>query len=363
MLPRIITTFWIVIFTIFNLNLAVSEPVNAKQNTDDGTIRIGFMVSENPDTDPLSREAIDAAHLAVNQVNDKGGINGLKVELIIRASDGDWGASSIKSVELIYDEDVHAIVGSLEGRDAHLVEMAIAKAHIIYLETRATDPTLSEANLPWFFRVLPSDRQQGEKLIREIFERRQINDITLVYTDDYDEQMSANMFLRLLRDAGLSTPAILTYDKRTPEFDEVIKSLNSTDAEGIVYIGKPVHLEAFMDKLVNSGVDLPVFTPLASLQAKNNLNSVTSVCPEYVLLQKELPIKESFVNRYGYEPGIIAAYSYDGIRVLLEAIKNIGTETESLQKELSRISFPGGLTGQIEFDENGDIIDNTVICN
>jgi len=363
MLPRIITTFWIVIFSIFNLNLAVSEPATAKQNTEDDTIRIGFMVSENPDTDPLSREAIDAAQLAVDSVNDSGGINGLKVELIIRASDGDWGASSIKSVELIYDEDVHAIVGSLEGRDAHLVEMAIAKAHIIYLETRATDSTLSEANLPWFFRVLPSDRQQGEKFIQEIFEKRKMNKIALLNTDNYDEQMAANMFLRLLRDAGHSTPATFTYDQENPDFDEVITSLNSSETEGIIYFGKPVHLEGFMNKMRNSGVDLPVFASLASLQNKNDNNGVVYVCPEYVFQKKELPFKESFELRYGYEPGIIAAYSYDGIRVLLEAIKNVGTETESLQKELSRISFPGGFTGQIDFDENGDIINNTVICN
>ena len=363
MLPRIITKFWIVIFSIFNLNLAVSEPATAKQSTEDDTIRIGFMVSENPDKDPLSREAIDAAQLTVDEVNETGGINGRKVELIIRTSDGDWGASSIKSVELIYDEDVHAIVGSLEGRDAHLVEMAIAKAHIIYIETRATDPTLSEANLPWFFRVLPSDRQQGEKFIQEIYEKRQMNEIALVHTDNYDEQMAANMFLRLLRDAGHSTPATFTYDQENPGFDEVIKSLNSSETEGIIYFGKPVHLKDFMNKMRNSGVDLPVFASLASLQAKTDINGATYVCPEYVLQQKKLPIKEFFEHRYGYEPGIISAYSYDGIRVLLEGIKNGGTETESLQKELSRISFPGGITGQIDFDENGDIIDNTVICN
>ena len=362
-MPQINTSFWIFLFAIFGWFAAVKSTAIAQQISDESTIRIGFLVSEDPESDPLSREAMDAAQLAVDEVNETGGINGKMVELIIRASDGDWGASSIKSVELIYDEDVHAIVGSLEGRDAHLVEMAIAKAHIIYLETRATDPTLSEANLPWFFRVLPSDRQQGEKLIREIFERRQINNIALVNTDEYDEQMSANMLLRLLRDAGHSTPATFTYDQGNPDFDEVITSLNSSETEGIIYFGKPVHLEDFINIMRNSGVDLPVFASLASLQAKTDINGATYVCPEYVLQQKELPIKESFEHRYGYEPGIISAYSYDGIRVLLEGIKNGGTETESLQKELSRISFPGGITGQIDFDENGDIIDNTVICN
>lgn len=353
----------VALFTAISWGMILNGTALAKQNVDEGTIRIGFMVSENPDTNLPSREAIDAAQLAVDEVNNAGGINSKKIELIIRASDGDWGASSIKSVELIYDEDVHAIVGSLDGRDAHLVEMAIAKAQVIYLETRATDPTLSEANLPWFYRLLPSDRQQGDKLINEIFERRQTNDVRLVYTDDYDEEMAANTFLRLLRDAGHSTPETFIYEQRNPVFDKVAESLTSSVKLAIVYFGKPDHLESFINKMSESELDLSVYAPLATLQAKNKPADVLHICPEFVFQKSELPIKKAFERRFGYEPGIIAAYSYDGIRVLLEGIKHGGTETESLQTELTRISFSDGITGQIEFDENGDIIDNTAVCN
>ncbi len=362
-LPRIIITVWIVFFAVFDLLPSITGTAIAKQNTDDGTIRIGFMVSEDPDIDPFSREAIDAALLAIEEINETGGINDRKIELIIRTSDGDWGASSIKSVELIYDEEVHAIVGSLKGRDAHLVEMAIAKAHVIYLETRATDPTLSEANLPWFFRILPSDRQQGQKLIDKIFEGSKKSQIALVHADDYDEQMAANMFLRLLRDTGHSTTATFTYDQRSPDFSGIAESLKSSEKQGIVYFGKPGHLESLMHEMSRSEIELPVFTPISVLQAQKHPVEVSYICPENVFQRIEIFIKESFEGRFGYEPGIIAAYSYDGIRVLLEGIKHGGTETESLKKELSRISFSGGITGQIEFDGNGDLIDNTIICN
>ena len=362
-MPQINTRFWIFLVTTFSWFAVVQSAAIAQQISDESTIRIGFLVSEDPDTDSLSREAMDAAQFAVDEINNEGGIDGKKVKLITRISDGDWGASSLKSVELIYDEEVHAIVGSLDGRDAHLVQMAIAKAHIIYLETRATDPTLSEANLPWFFRVLPSDRQQGQKLISEIFIKRDLSRIALIHADDYEEEMAANMFLRLLRDGGHPEAKIFAYDYRSPNFEEITEYLGSSDEQGVLYFGKATHFEGFMKTMNDSKIDLPVFSPLAILQTNNNPENVTFVCPELVLQKNESSFKESFKQRFGYDPGTIGAYSYDGVGVLLEAIRQSGTETESLQKELSGISFSGGITGQIEFDENGDIVDKTTICN
>ncbi len=361
-MPQINTRFWIFLFAVFGWFVVVQSVAIAQHSADESTIRIGFLVSEDPESDPLSREAMDAAQFAVDEINNEDGIDGKKVKLITRISDGDWGASSLKSVELIYDEEVHAIVSSLDGRDAHLVQMAIAKAHVIYLETRATDPTLSEANLPWFFRVTPSDRQQGQKLIGEIFDDRQISRIAIIHADDYDERMAANMFSRLLRDGGHPEAKTFSYDHRSPNFEEITENLKSSDKQGVLYFGKSTHLEGFMKTLKDTKIDLPVFTPLAILQTNNNPENVTFVCPEFVLQKDESSFKESFKQRFGYDPGIIGAYSYDGVRVMLEAIKLGGTETESLQKELSGIIFPGGITGQIEFDENGDLIDNITIC-
>ncbi len=82
--------------------------------------------------------------------NERGGFNGSPFKLVVRTTEGPWGAGSKESVGLVYEDEVRAIVGSLDGRNAHLAEQVVAKSHLVYMETKATDPTLSQAYVPWF---------------------------------------------------------------------------------------------------------------------------------------------------------------------------------------------------------------------
>ena len=171
------------------------EPDDITKNPD--SLRIGLLVSADPASDPLSLEAVHAVQLAVNKTNNTGGINGRFVELIVKSSDADWGAGAKKSVDLIYDDEAAAIIGSLNGQNAHLVEMAVAKAQVVFISTRATDPTLSGANIPWFFRVIPNDVQQAKQLSHHIYNIKNLERLTVVSSDIYDHKMAAGAFLRV----------------------------------------------------------------------------------------------------------------------------------------------------------------------
>jgi len=72
------------------------------------------------------------------------------------------------------------------------------------------------------------------------------------------------------------------------------------------------------------------------------------------------PITKSFVekfrNKYNSDPNIITAYGYDAMKVLAFAMIKSKLTPESIKKELFRIKKFKGVTGEISFDENGDVI-------
>src|SRR5262245_6909855 len=74
----------------------------------DDTIRIGF---PTPLTGPFAAEArdqVNCAELAVKLVNDKGGIAGRKVELLVRDDKLNAGEAATRTLELIEKDKVHA---------------------------------------------------------------------------------------------------------------------------------------------------------------------------------------------------------------------------------------------------------------
>jgi len=103
--------------------------VMTSQNTEIFTnvIKIGLLIPDNS-----SVEAKYGAELAVQKANEKGGINGQMFQLVTRSMEGPWGTGSKEAVNLIFNEKVWAIMGSHDGRNAHLVEQVTTKTRVVF---------------------------------------------------------------------------------------------------------------------------------------------------------------------------------------------------------------------------------------
>ncbi|WP_454625175.1 ABC transporter substrate-binding protein [Bradyrhizobium cenepequi] len=110
----------------------------------DETIRIGF---PTPLTGPFAAEARDqvkCAELAVKLVNDKGGIAGRKVELLVRDDKLNAGEAATRTLELIEKDKVHAVVGALSSAVQLAVNEVTRARGVIYVSISQSD-TINEA--------------------------------------------------------------------------------------------------------------------------------------------------------------------------------------------------------------------------
>ena len=143
---------------------AIFTPVaiNAQNQEETGdTVKIGLLI---PDSKSLASKY--GAELAVRKANISGGLNGHPVRLIVRSMEGHWGTGSKQAVTMIFDENVVAILGSHDGRNAHLVEQVSAKSRVVFLSAWSGDPTLSQAFVPWFFNCVYNDLQLPMLLLK-----------------------------------------------------------------------------------------------------------------------------------------------------------------------------------------------------
>lgn len=116
---------------------AVSMPWVARAQTE--TVRIGF---PSPLTGPFAAEAKDqvkSAELAVKLVNDKGGVAGRKVELIVRDDKLNAGEAATRTLELIEKDKVHAIVGALSAAIQLAVNEVTRARGVIYVSISQSD--------------------------------------------------------------------------------------------------------------------------------------------------------------------------------------------------------------------------------
>ncbi len=322
----------------------------------DKTVKIGLLL---PDSNSIA--ACQGAEIAISEANAKGGMKGRPFQLVVRSMEGPWGTGSKETVALIFEEKVWAILGSHDGRNAHLVEQAATKAHVIFLSAWAGDPTLSQAFIPWFFNCVPNDRQQAEALIEEICNKRKIDRIAIISDDDYDSKQALKNLLSIIKTAGENEPAQLVLNNSDEELDVLLDKVNEANVNCIVLFCRPsasmktirqTHLMdmsqplfgslSLLDENVLSEQDLQDLDDLLLIPSGNWSSSKSSA---FILNYRRL---------YGQNPGMVAAYAYDGMNLLIEAIKKAGApEREMIQKSLQEIHYEG-VTGLIRFDDKGN---------
>jgi branched-chain amino acid transport system substrate-binding protein len=319
------------------------------------TIKIGFLIP-----DAKSSAAVHGAEMAIRKANEKGGYRGIPFRLVIRSMEGQWGTGSKQAVNLIFDENVCALMSSGDGRNGHLIEQVATKARIVFLSSWASDPTLAQAFVPWYFSCVPTDLQQANAFIEEIYNKRKIDRIALVSDNGYDSKLAVESFEKRIKSTGKREPAQLSYDNLNQNFNPVIEQIRKADCRAVVLFGSPSASVRLIKLLRESSMNLQVFGAL-SLSDENDLSEqdVKSSYENLVFISSEShsgpkcsEFRKEFQNIYGRSPGAVAEYSFDGMSVLIDAIINAGTDRENIQKALAKTHFEG-VTGPIQFDEKG----------
>jgi branched-chain amino acid transport system substrate-binding protein len=339
--------------------LAQDETPSQTKGESAGSVKIGLLIPYKK-----SNSARQGAELAIIEANEKGGYNGRPFRLVVRSMEGPWGTGSKEAVNLIFSDEVTAIMGSHDGRNAHLVEQVTTKTRIVFLSAWATDPTLSQAFVPWYFSCIANDLQQADVLIKTIYEKRVNAKIAIISLDDYDSKLSLESFLKRTKADGKPDPLQLIYSPALANASALLDEVSNAGVNTVVLFGKESAYAKLLEQIGKRKMNLLLYGSLSFLgdeQATATGRQMTGNAVAVPSCHWSAPGDKTFIkayqNRYGSTPNALASYAYDGMNVLLEAIKRAGTGRENIQKSLSAIQYEG-VTGPIRFDSKGNRIGN-----
>ena len=77
------------------------------------------------------------------------------------------------------------------------------------------------------------------------------------------------------------------------------------------------------------------------------------ISSDFWFTPKGKKFQDVFRETYDYQPGSVAAYSYDGMGLIIEAIRKSGLERDAIIESVKEMRYEG-VTGTIEFDANGN---------
>jgi ABC-type branched-subunit amino acid transport system substrate-binding protein len=336
-----------------------SGPENAVLNSaDHDAVKIGLFM-------PLAgnEPVINAAHLAVTHLNRSGGYRGIPFSVIRRWATDPWGAGSLEMIRLIYEDRVHAVIGSVDGAATHVAEQIVNKAWVPLLSPISADPTLNYINIPWIFRLPPGFKTQAELLVKDGIDELQLKKIGLITSNDHDGRIFADDMLDILKLHRLNPVFHFELPPENLNTSLIINRVRQFSPQGLITHLPPRQMACLLAALNSEFPQIYVFCPwIPGFDPHEYGDNVKYISPfdsanndAYTVFKKE------YMNTFGKVPTAGAAYTYDAFHLLAYAFEAGGLSRKALPDAIAHKIDYCGVTGRFNWDNGGGNRGNPVL--
>ena len=204
------------------------------------TIKIGIILGFTGPLESITPAMASGAELAMQEVNDAGGIlEGMMIEPVRADSTCiDAAAATTAAERLVTADGVAAIMGAdCSGVTGAILANVAVPNGVVMISPSATSPCLSTAEVNGlFFRTAPSDARQGV-IISDILNDRGVTEVALTYTNnDYGKGL-ADAFQAAYEAAGGTVTISAAHEDGKADYSAEIGALASAGGEVLVVAG------------------------------------------------------------------------------------------------------------------------------
>ena len=329
-------------------------------------IKIGHVAPLTGGIAHLGKDNENGARLAVDEINAAGGVKAgdktFKLELLAEDDKADPKEGTLAAQKIV-DGGAVAVVGHLNSGTSIPASKIYSDASVAQISPSATNPKLTEQGFKTTFRVVANDNQQGGVLANYAAGEMKAKTIAIIDDRTAYGQGLADVVEKVSKEKGVKVVAReFTNDKAT-DFNAILTKIRAAKPDVVMYGGmdatagpmakqmKQLGIKAPM--LAGDGVCSPEFIKLAGDAASILTCSMAGEAVE------KLPKGSDFVAKYkakfNQDVQIYSPYSYDAVYVIAEAIKAAGSaDRAAITGAMPKTNY-AGVTGQITFDEKGDI--------
>jgi ABC-type branched-subunit amino acid transport system substrate-binding protein len=330
------------------------------------TIKIGIVLELSGELAPMGEKMLNGARMAVDEINDAGGVLGKDVELVEEdgGTDPDKGFDRVK--KLVEIDGVQVIVGPMITPTSEL-SIPYAKEHNIPLITMsATGVPLSELEgTEWYFRTCLCDDAQGRVLADVVIDAGYTRLATIVLDNTYGKGLEKGI-VDGLEDKGWQGEHVVSihYDITKKDYRTELQQIADNNADvvlavtysddGIIIFKQA--LELGLDDIAwlgcdgNYGSGLFAEASSAEFMEKAIVAGTRTVGSGAVYDQ----FLSDYTTSFGYAPETYCDTTYDAVWAIAKAIEAAGVyDGDSIRAALVNLEFDGA-TGPISFNEIGD---------
>ena len=326
-------------------------------------ISIGaVLVLTGPDA-KAGQSAKQGINLAMEEINNSGGIRGKKLEIIYEDDQGDPQRAVSAVMKLIDIDKVSVIIGPMWSSPVLAVAPIVEKQQVVLLSPTASNPAITSAG-DYVFRNTYSDKFEGSKTAEYAFSKLGHRKMGIIYINNDFGRGLDEVFKNKFNELGGDLLIEENYDPKATDFKSQLIKFKRDDIEAIYIVGysevgqilkqaKELGLKtAFLSTIMFEISDV---IKIAREAAEGVVYAYVSFDPQ-IGDEKVREFAQTFKAKYKIFPDPEAAFSYDAVKIISSVIERVGTDAREIKNALYQIKNYEGVTGETTFDINGDVI-------
>lgn len=332
--------------------------------TEGDTIKIGMIASLSGPEKPWGEESVNGARLLIDEINEAGGINGKKIELIVEDTAGEPATGKSATEKLIGERKVVAILGEVaSGVTAPSAQVAQERG-VPIISIGSTRIDLSNIG-NMFFRVCYTDEFQGAMMAKFAYEDLGLRNVAIL-TDKklpYSVGLSNNFRDYFTRLGGkIATEAF--YEKDQTDFKGQLTNIKAANPDGLFCSGYFTEIGPIARQKKDVGLDVPMFggdgwDSSELLQAGGEGIIGTYYSNHYSNLEDRQEVKDfvsKFERKYKRVPAnAMAALGYDAALVLVDSLKRAKSlDSKGIRDAIAEAKDVPGVSGSITIGPDGN---------
>ena len=302
-------------------------------------IKIGAIFSVTGPASFLGAPESKTARMIVDQVNAAGGVNGRKIELVLKDSAGSPEKAVSFAKQLIEEEKVLAIIGPSTSGETMQIKALCEENRMLLISCAAAEDIVNPLARR-VFKVAPKDSQAAVWIYRTMKEKG-ITRIAVLTSNDGFGAAGRKQLQALAKTEGIEILVDEVYDRQATDLTDILTKVKGAAGVQAVVNWSIVPAQSIVAKnLRQIGLTIPLFqshgfanrkyAEQAGVAAEGTLFPASRIVVADELPETHPQKKVVMAYRHDYEAkykedvSTFGGHAYDAVLILVEALKRAG---------------------------------------
>lgn len=352
---------FLLVLSLF-LSACSNESSSGGNGDSDGEILVGVILPVTGNNATDGKDMLNAMEMAVEDVNNDGGVLGKKVKLEV-ADDACDPQTATTAANKLVSMEVAAVVGGYCSGSTLPASGVFHNANIPMIVAAANSSELPAQGYDSLFLInglVPDQAKTGA----DYFVDKNAKNIAIIHDNSAYAKDLADFAKKYVEESNGTVIAFEAINPEEKDFGSLMTKLKSLNPDGTYFTGYyaagGLMLKQFKEKdvpglfMVGDGSYSPDIIDIAGADNANDLLVTATPTANFI------PGADEFVNEYkskfNLSPGPFSALSYNGMNLLVNALKRAdSTDHDDLKKALKETKDFQGIGQVIEFSEQNTL--------